>query len=307
MKKIAIILLVNLWNSISAQVWIPPQYGNVPKDVYKANVINLRVKSYEDLRKEDLWNFANAYINLKCSPDTVYKYTQLGLKTGIHNMCLIYTGLNPVSLENIKAHYGDLYANSFNLIENTCDSLKETYNYVFIKNLTDLAKKDSEEERLLDKTTVGTQIGEIATKEMGVKRYLNCTLRVHKLDSLIGIFGFPTYSLVGYTNVPKAMTIILHGPLEYMEKVLPIAQKAFDEGNFDGYQLAHLIDRILWLNGKKQVYGTQFYFIEDKIYLFPVEDPKNLEKRRKKNGYPNSKEFTALLQKQTKRGKIKSC
>ena len=307
MKKIAIILLVNLWNSISAQVWIPPQYGNVPKDVYKANVINLRVKSYEDLRKEDLWNFANAYINLKCSPDTVYKYTKLGLKTGIHNMCLIYTGLNPVSLENIKAHYGDLYANSFNLIENTCDSLKETYNYVFIRNLTDLAKKDSEEERLLDKTTVGTQIGEIATKEMGVKRYLNCTLRVHKLDSLIGIFGFPTYSLVGYTNVPKAMTIILHGPLEYMEKVLPIAQKAFDEGNFDGYQLAHLIDRILWLNGKKQVYGTQFYFIEDKIYLFPVEDPKNLEKRRKKNGYPNSKEFTALLQKQTKRGKIKSC
>ncbi|MBK7467187.1 MAG: hypothetical protein IPJ43_10375 [Saprospiraceae bacterium] len=45
-----------------------PQYGNVPKDVYKANVIYLRVKSYEDLGKEDLWNFANAYINLKCFP-----------------------------------------------------------------------------------------------------------------------------------------------------------------------------------------------------------------------------------------------
>ena len=289
MKKIAIILLVNLWNSISAQVWIPPQYGNVPKDVYKANVINLRVKSYEDLRKEDLWNFANAYINLKCSPDTVYKYTKLGLKTGIHNMCLIYSDFKSISLKNMKAHYGDLYANSFNFIKNTCDSLKETYNYVFIKNLTDLAKKDSEEERLLDKANLGTQIGEIATKEMGVKRYLNCSLRVHKLDSLIGIFGFPTYSLVGYTNVPKSINIILHGPLEYMEKVLPIVQKAFDEGNFDGYQLAHLIDRVLWLNGKKQVYGTQFYFIEDKIYLFPVEDPKNLEKRRKKMDIPTVK------------------
>ena len=289
MTRAIVILLVHFAIPISAQVWIPPQYSNVPKDVYKANVINLRVKSYEDLRKEDLWNFANAYINLKCSPDTVYKYTKLGLKTGIHNMCLIYTGLNPVSLENIKAHYGDLYANSFNLIKNTCDSLKETYNYVFIKNLTDLAKKDSEEERLLDKANLGTQIGEIATKEMGVKRYLNCSLRVHKLDSLIGIFGFPTYSLVGYTNVPKAINIILHGPLEYMEKVLPIVQKAFDEGNFDGYQLAHLIDRVLWLNGKKQVYGTQFYFIEDKIYLFPVEDPKNLEKRRKKMDIPTVK------------------
>ena len=262
MKIIAIILLVNLWNSISAQVWIPPQYGNVPKDVYKANVIYLRVKSYEDLGKEDLWNFANAYINLKCSPDTVYKYTQLGLKTGIHNMCLLYTSFNSRSKEKINEHYGDLYANSLNLIKNTCDSLKETYNYVFIKNLIDLAKEDRLEERLL---------------------------RVHKLDSLIGIFGFPTYSLVGYTNVPKAMTIILHGPLEYMEKVLPIAQKAYDEGNFDGYELAHLIDRILWLNGKKQVYGTQFYFIEDKIYLFPVEDPKNLEKRRKKMDIPTVK------------------
>ena len=289
MSRYIVILLVHFANTFSAQVWIPPQYGNVPKDVYKANVIYLRVKSYEDLGKEDLWNFANAYINLKCSPDTVYKYTQLGLKTGIHNMCLLYTSFNSRSKEKINEHYGDLYANSLNLIKNTCDSLKETYNYVFIKNLTDLAKKDSEEERLLDKANVGTQIGEIATKEMGVKRYLNCTLRVHKLDSLIGIFGFPTYSLVGYTNVPKAMTIILHGPLEYMEKVLPIAQKAFDEGNFDGYQLAHLIDRILWLNGKKQVYGTQFYFIEDKIYLFPVEDPKNLEKRRKKMDIPTVK------------------
>ncbi len=289
MSRYIVILLVHFANPFSAQVWIPPQYGNVPKDVYKANVIHLRVKSYEDLGKEDLWNFANAYINLKCSPDTVYKYTKLGLKTGIHNMCLSYTGLNPVSLENIKAHYGDLYANSFNLIKNTCDSLKETYNYVFIKNLTDLANQDNREQQLLDKANVGTQIGEIATKEMGVKRYLNCSLRVHKLDSLIGIFGFPTYSLVGYTNVPKAINIILHGPLEYMEKVLPIAQKAFDEGNFDGYQLAHLIDRVLWLNGKKQVYGTQFYFIEDKIYLFPVEDPKNLEKRRKKMDIPTVK------------------
>ncbi len=289
MKIIAIILLVNLWNSISAQVWIPPQYGNVPKDVYKANVIYLRVKSYEDLGKEDLWNFANAYINLKCSPDTVYKYTQLGLKTGIHNMCLLYTSFNSRSKEKINEHYGDLYANSLNLIKNTCDSLKETYNYVFIKNLTDLANQDNREQQLLDKANVGTQIGEIATKEMGVKRYLNCSLRVHKLDSLIGIFGFPTSSLVGYTNVPKAINIILHGPLEYMEKVLPIAQKAYDEGNFDGYELAHLIDRILWLNGKKQVYGTQFYFIEDKIYLFPVEDPKNLEKRRKKMDIPTVK------------------
>ena len=289
MKIIAIILLVNLWNSISAQVWIPPQYGNVPKDVYKANVIKLRVKSYEDLGKEDLWNFANAYINLKCSPDTVYKYTQLGLKTGIHNMCLLYTSFNSRSKEKINEHYGDLYANSLNLIKNTCDSLKETYNYVFIKNLTDLANQDNREQQLLDKANVGTQIGEIATKEMGVKRYLNCSLRVHKLDSLIGIFGFPTSSLVGYTNVPKAINIILHGPLEYMEKVLPIAQKAYDEGNFDGYELAHLIDRILWLNGKKQVYGTQFYFIEDKIYLFPVEDPKNLEKRRKKMDIPTVK------------------
>ncbi|HUN16895.1 MAG TPA: hypothetical protein PK622_08790, partial [Saprospiraceae bacterium] len=174
-------------------------------------------------------------------------------------------------------------------IKNTCDSLKETYNYVFIKNLIDLAKEDRLEERLLDKESVGLQIGELVPNGLGVKRYLNCSLRVHKLDSLIGIFGFPTYSLVGYTNVPKAMTIIVHGPLEYMEKVLPIAQKAFDEGNFDGYELAHLIDRILWLNGKKQVYGTQFYFIEDKIYLFPVEDPKNLEKRRKKMDIPSVK------------------
>ncbi|MGB3197062.1 MAG: DUF6624 domain-containing protein, partial [Saprospiraceae bacterium] len=249
----------------------------------------LRVKSYEDLRKEDLWNFANAYINLKCSPDTVYKYTKLGLKTGIHNMCLIYSDFKSISLKNMKAHYGDLYANSFNFIKNTCDSLKETYNYVFIKNLIDLAKEDRLEERLLDKESVGLQIGELVPNGLGVKRYLNCSLRVHKLDSLIGIFGFPTYSLVGYTNVPKAMTIILHGPLEYMEKVLPIAQKAYDEGNFDGYELAHLIDRILWLNGKKQVYGTQFYFIEDKIYLFPVEDPKNLEKRRKKMDIPTVK------------------
>ncbi|MBK7467188.1 MAG: hypothetical protein IPJ43_10380 [Saprospiraceae bacterium] len=151
-----------------------------------------------------------------------------------------------------------------------------------LKNLIDLAKEDRLEERLLDKESVGLQIGELVPNGLGVKRYLNCSLRVHKLDSLIGIFGFPTYSLVGYTNVPKAINIILHGPLEYMEKVLPIAQKAYDEGNFDGYELAHLIDRILWLNGKNKYMAHSFISSKIKNLFVSCRRSKEFGEEKKK-------------------------
>jgi hypothetical protein len=47
--------------------------------------------------------------------------------------------------------------------------------------------------------------------------------------------------------------------------------------------------------GKKQLYGSGFEFKDGKLVMNPVEDPKNLEKRRAKIGLPPLAEYMKMM------------
>ncbi len=67
-------------------------------------------------------------------------------------------------------------------------------------------------------------------------------------------------------------------------------EEALGKKDTDLGSYAKLVDKLLWLKGKKQIYGTQIasegkiingkYVVEKEKYLWPVEDPENLNKRR---------------------------
>ena len=65
-------------------------------------------------------------------------------------------------------------------------------------------------------------------------------------------------------------------------------EKAFKEGIISKVDYAMFYDRFLLVQGKKQIYGTQFIYDENikKYVLDKVEDFPNLDKRRKEIGLP---------------------
>jgi hypothetical protein len=98
--------------------------------------------------------------------------------------------------------------------------------------------------------------------------------------------GWPGKSLVGEKANTAVWLVIQHAPLYLQEKYLPLLRKSVQKGESDGRYLALLEDRILMRNGKKQKYGTQITTDpktgENRVY--PIEDPKNVNKRRAKVG-----------------------
>jgi len=103
-----------------------------------------------------------------------------------------------------------------------------------------------------------------------------------KLDSIVINYGFPGKSLVGSKLSKVAISIILHGNLEYQEKYLEHIKNLIEIKELDKVNYPYLVDRILMSKGQKQIYGTQFRYDEKlkKASLYPVEDPKHIDKRR---------------------------
>ena len=60
--------------------------------------------------------------------------------------------------------------------------------------------------------------------------------------------------------------------------------KKMPEDEVSKANLAYLIDRVLVNEGKKQLYGTQFWFMNGKMEPRPIEDEANIDKRREEMG-----------------------
>jgi len=70
--------------------------------------------------------------------------------------------------------------------------------------------------------------------------------------------------------------------LETMEKYLPVMKEAVKNGKAEKKQLAYLIDRVEILNGRKQIYGTQYSLNEKgKVVILNNIDSSNVNDRRK--------------------------
>ncbi len=80
--------------------------------------------------------------------------------------------------------------------------------------------------------------------------------------------------------------IIQHSDLKTQQKYLPMMRTAVKEGKTEARWLALLEDRVALGEGRKQIYGSQIYFNKktNKSYVAPLDDPDNVDKRRKEVG-----------------------
>jgi hypothetical protein len=95
--------------------------------------------------------------------------------------------------------------------------------------------------------------------------------------------GWPGKALVGEDGSAAAWMIAQHaiGLPNFMRACFELIQEAVAKGDAPRWQEALLTDRIRWLEGKPQVYGTQFdWDAKGELNPLPIEDEANVDRRR---------------------------
>lgn len=98
--------------------------------------------------------------------------------------------------------------------------------------------------------------------------------------------GWLGSNIVGKDGNHALFLVIQHSNQITQEKYLPIMREAVKNGDAEPGDLALLEDRVALGQGKKQIYGSQYWFdkFTGKDYMFPLEDPENVDKRRAEVG-----------------------
>ena len=104
------------------------------------------------------------------------------------------------------------------------------------------------------------------------------------LLDLLEKYGWPTSSQVTEYAAAGAALIINHSSFELRQKYFPLLEEAFKNGEAQPLRYAKMKDRLLVEQGKEQLYGTQIKFEDLRRELYPIENPKFVNKRRKEIG-----------------------
>lgn len=102
-----------------------------------------------------------------------------------------------------------------------------------------------------------------------------------RLKEIIAQIGWPTISKVGVQASHDAWLLAQHATadVEFMRHCLTLMKSAAKD-DVALANIAFLRDRLLTMEDKPQLYGTQFRIIDGKTEAFPIQDPEHLDERR---------------------------
>ncbi len=115
-----------------------------------------------------------------------------------------------------------------------------------------------------------------------------------RIMAIVGEIGWPTISRVGAAASQRAWLLVQHATAEpeFMKLCLTLMRDA-ETGDVAPANMAYLEDRLLTIQGKPQIYGTQFRVIDGVIVPFPIEDPDHVDERRARVGLETLAEHKA--------------
>lgn len=98
-------------------------------------------------------------------------------------------------------------------------------------------------------------------------------------------YGWPLKKQTSAKASEGIFFVIQHAPLDAQKKYSTLLDKAFKAGEVEKWAYAFFKDRVNMREGKFQIYGSQTGRDEQgSIYVFPIGDEPNVDKRRRKLG-----------------------
>ena len=116
-----------------------------------------------------------------------------------------------------------------------------------------------------------------------------------RLEEIVAKLGWPSDKQVGRRASGAAWTIVQHASLSFQQRLLPVLQRAADNGQMDRGLLAFTVDRVRLGEGKPQLYGTQFSESNGRLVPRPIEDEAHVDERRKEVGLQPIAEYAKLI------------
>ena len=110
-----------------------------------------------------------------------------------------------------------------------------------------------------------------------------------KLQQMIQKMGFPVLSNAGDFGVRFSWLIIYHAISlpDFMRESLMQMRLAASQQDYLLELLAYTEDKVAYLEGRKQIYGTNVDWIKGELRRTPVEDISKVDFRRKGIGLPS--------------------
>jgi hypothetical protein len=107
--------------------------------------------------------------------------------------------------------------------------------------------------------------------------------------------GWLGEDVVGQQGNSALFLVIQHADLKTQQKYLPMMREAVKTGRANASSLALLEDRVALRQGKMQIYGSQVGTDNSTglHYVFPMEDPDNVDKRRAEVGLEPLAEYVS--------------
>lgn len=108
---------------------------------------------------------------------------------------------------------------------------------------------------------------------------------IKRVEEIISKYGYPGKALVGTPENRAAWIVIQHSSPQVIQKYLPMLREAVKNGDLDRQSLAITEDRNLMYQGKKQIYGSQFFEVNGKPAFWPIENSEKVNELRKEAGF----------------------
>lgn len=162
------------------------------------------------------------------------------------------------------------------------------------KKILKMAKRDQDAR---NKVVKGSR-----NKKLGRAIYNIDTKNTKEAKNIIKKYGWPTFDLVGKKVSNDFWLLVQHADrdIKFQKKCLKLLDEVVKRKQAFSKNFAFLTDRVLSAEGKKQKFGTQFIFKNSKLVPKPIQDIKNVDKRRLKYGLNTLKERIQEMNKKYK-------
>lgn len=262
--------------------YIPANTGLVDSQKYSKYTSLLRVSFKEDQMTPNYTSKHNIYVcyyHLKVHKDTLFKFYNKSIDFDPVRECE-HTYENKYS-KIINDSLSLYYPNDWKNICRRCDSVYSKFNKDLQKQLKIIITNDQKFR--------STE----ASKDDWEKQNEIDSLNIIEVEKIIKIYGYPGKNLVGSVYSETAFIVIQHASLGIQEKYLSIIKEAATKRQIRKSLCALLIDRINMRKGIPQIYGTQLEFdkLSGKYKLYPIENIKNVDNRRKEVGLDTLRKY----------------
>lgn len=121
----------------------------------------------------------------------------------------------------------------------------------------------------------------------------NHGINEQKVRNILDTHGWPTREMIGDQGNWTICNVLQHADNDIRIQYLPLMRKAVKDKKLEPRFLVRAEDRIATERGDLQIYGGQMkYYPETQSFnVWPVYDPKNIDKRRAEIGLGPIKEF----------------